>query len=78
MEKILIFLIAFAFVAIGVMLLMGKADFMLDKYRLAFREGKLRNVKIREYDKKARPVVAILFFLVAVLITPKPFSLIPA
>lgn len=65
MEKILMFIIAFVFLAAAVLLLMGKADFLLSKYRLSFREGKLKFVKIREYDKAVRPFMALLLFLIS-------------
>ena len=65
MEKILMFIIAFVFLAAAVLLLMGKAGFLLSKYRLSFREGKLKFVKIREYDKAVRPFMALLLFLIS-------------
>jgi amino acid transporter len=68
MENVVVFIVAFLFVALAVLMLFGKIDFMLAKYKLAFREGRLKHVKIREYDKKARPVIAVLFFLVALLL----------
>ena len=68
MENVVVFIVAFLFVALAVLMLFGKIDFMLAKYKLAFREGRLKHVKIREYDKKARPVIAVLFFLVALMV----------
>lgn len=67
MDKIVVFLVAFILVAFSVLMLFGKIDFMLAKYRFTLRGGKLRKVKSREYDKKARPIIAMLFFLVASL-----------
>ena len=67
MEKIVVFLVAFVLVVIALLMFLGKMDFMLAKYRLTLRDGKLRYVKTREYDKKARPVVAVLFFLIALM-----------
>ena len=68
MEKIVVFLVAFVLVVIALLMFLGKMDFMLAKYRLTLRDGKLRYVKTREYDKKARPVIAVLFFLVALMV----------
>ena len=67
MEKIVVFLVAFVLVVIALLMFLGKMDFMLAKYRLTLRDGKLRYVKTREYDKKARPVVAVLFLLIALM-----------
>ena len=68
MEKIVIFLVAFVLVAFAVLMVWGKIDFMLAKYKLRIKDGKLRYVKSHEYDKKARPIIAILFFLVALIL----------
>ena len=46
---------------------MGKADGMMAKYKLAFKEGKPRFVKYREYDtERTRPLFALILFLLAV------------
>lgn len=54
-------------VAFAVVVLMGKADGMMAKYKLAFKEGKPRFVKYREYDtERTRPLFALILFLLAV------------
>lgn len=68
MENVVFFSVAFVLVAIAVLMLLGKIDFMLAKYRLMLKDGKLKYEKTREYDKKARPVIAVLFFLVALMV----------
>ena len=48
---------------------MGKADRMMAKYRLTFKDGKLRFVKYREYDAvRARPLFALVLFIIAVFL----------
>ena len=66
MEGLLNFSVAFVLVAFAVVVLMGKADRMMAKYRLTFKDGKLRFVKYREYDAAcARPFFALALFVVA-------------
>ena len=66
MEGLLNFSVAFVLVAFAVVVLMGKADRMMAKYRLTFKDGKLRFVKYREYDAvRARPLFALALFIVA-------------
>ena len=66
MDGLLNFSVAFVLVAFAVVVLMGKADRMMAKYRLTFKDGKLRFVKYREYDAvRARPFFALVLFLVA-------------
>ena len=66
MDGLLNFSVAFVLVAFAVVVLMGKADRMMAKYRLTFKDGKLRFVKYREYDAvRARPLFALVLFLVA-------------
>lgn len=68
MEKIVIFLVAFVLVALALLMLLGKIDFMLANYRLALIEGKLKFVKRREYDKGARPFLAMIFFVISLFL----------
>jgi hypothetical protein len=68
MNGLLNFIMAFVFVALAVLVLMGKADKMMGKYRLTLKDGKLRFVKIRSYDaKRARPLFALIMVLLAVI-----------
>ena len=67
MNGLLNFIIAFIFVAVGTIVLLGKGDAMMANYRIAFKGGKLRFVKRREYKKSARPLYALLFFLLALM-----------
>ncbi len=67
MDGLLNFSVAFVLVAFAVFVLMGKADGMMAKYKLAFKEGKLKFVKYREYDtERTRPLFALILFLLAV------------
>ena len=67
MDGLLNFSVAFVLVAFAVVVLMGKADGMMAKYKLAFKEGKPRFVKYREYDtERTRPLFALILFLLAV------------
>ena len=67
MDGLLNFSVAFVLVAFAVLVLMGKADGMMAKYKLAFKEGKPRFVKYREYDtRRTRPLFALVLFLLAV------------
>ena len=60
---------AFVLVLFAVLVLLGKADRMMAKYRLSFKDGKLKFVKYREYDAvRARPVFALVLFIIAVLL----------
>ena len=69
MDGLLNFLIAFVLVAFAMVVLMGKADWMLAKYRLTFNEGKLKFVKYREYDaERVRPFFALILFVVALFL----------
>lgn len=86
MDGLLNFSMAFLLLAFAVLVIMGKADFMMAKYKLAFKERRLAFVKIREYDaRRARPFFALIFFILAVflvfeyLLRPLPewYALIP-
>ena len=61
MDGLLNFFVAF------VLVLMGKADRMMGKYKTVFKDGKLKFVKYREYDtERSRPLFALMLFIVAV------------
>ena len=67
MDGLLNFSVAFVLVAFAVLVLMGKVDGMMAKYKPASREGKLKFVKYREYDtERTRPLYALVLFLLAV------------
>lgn len=67
MDGLLNFSVAFVLVAFAVLVLMGRVDGMMAKYKLASREGKLKFVKYREYDtERTRPLYALVLFLLAV------------
>ena len=69
MEGLFNFLVAFALVALAVIVLMGKADGLMSKYRLTFKDGKPRFVKYRSYDpRRARPLFALMMSLVAAFV----------
>ena len=66
MDGLLNFFVAFVLVLFAVLVLMGKADRMMGKYKPVFKDGKLRFVKYREYDAvRARPLFALILFVVA-------------
>lgn len=67
MDGLLNFMVAFVLVVFAVLVLMGKADRMMGKYRLTFEEGKVKFVRYREYDtKRTRPLFALMLFVLAV------------
>ncbi len=69
MDGLVNFSIAFVLVAFAVVVLMGKADWMMAKYRLIFKDGRLKFVKHREYDvERARPLFALILFVVALFL----------
>lgn len=69
MDGLLNFSLAFVLLACAVFVLFGKVDRMMAKYRLTFKDGKLKFVKYREYDAKcARPLFALILSLLAVFI----------
>ena len=68
MENFVVFLVAFVLVVFAVLMLMGKIDFMLANYRLALIDRKLKFVKRREYDKGARPFLALMFFVISLFL----------
>ena len=69
MEGLLNYSVAFVLVAFAVVVFMGKADKIMAKYRMVFKDGKLKFVKYCEYDAgRARPFFALIFFLLAVFL----------
>ena len=69
MDGLLNFFVAFVLVLFAVLVLMGKADRMMGKYKTVFKDGKLKFVKYREYDtERSRPLFALMLFIVAVFI----------
>ena len=67
MDGLLNFFVAFVLVLFAVLVLMGKADRMMGKYKTVFKDGKLKFVKYREYDtERSRPLFALILFIVAV------------
>ena len=69
MDGLLNFSVAFVLVVFAVVVLMGKADALMAKYRLSFKDGKPRFVKYREFDaKRARPLFALIFLVLAVFL----------
>ena len=67
MDGLVNFSVAFVLVAFAVVVLMGKADGMMGKYKAVFKDGKLKFVKYREYDtERARPLFALVLFMLAV------------
>ena len=69
MDGLVNFSVAFVLVAFAVVALMGKADWMMAKYRLTFKDGKPKFVKYREYDaERARPLFALILFVVALFL----------
>lgn len=69
MEGLLNFSLAFVLVAFAVLVLLGKADGMMEKNKLRFKDGRLRFTVYRRYDAKcARPYFAALLFLIAVFL----------
>ena len=69
MDGLLNFLLAFVLVVFAVLVLLGKADGMMAKYKLTIEEGKLKFVKYCRYDaKRARPFFALVLFLIAAML----------
>lgn len=69
MDGLLNFFTAFVLVLFAVLVLFGKADGLMAKYKLTFKEGKPAFVKYRRYDaKRTRPFFASILFLLAVFI----------
>ena len=69
MDGLLNFSMAFLLLAFAAFVIMGKADFLVGKYRLTFKDGKLKYVKFREYDvRRARPFFALVLFIIAVFL----------
>lgn len=69
MDGLVNFSVAFVLVAFAVVVLMGKADWMMAKYRFTFKDGKPKFVKYREYDaERTRPLFALILFVVALFL----------
>ncbi|MBQ5888644.1 MAG: hypothetical protein IIW77_05150 [Bacteroidaceae bacterium] len=68
MDGLLNYSLAFVLVAFALFVLRGKADWVMGKYKPAIKERKLVLVKYREYSKRARPLFALVLFLLAVFI----------
>lgn len=69
MDGLLNFSMAFLLLAFAVLVIMGKADFMMVKYRLAMKNRRLTLAKYCKYDKKrARPFLALALFAIAVFL----------
>ena len=66
MDGLLNFTVAFVLVAFAIVVLLGKADGIMAKYKLAFKDGKLKFVKFRKYDaERVRPLFALILFVFA-------------
>ena len=69
MDGLLNFLMAFVFMLFAVLVLFGKADRLMARYRLVLKDGKLKSVKYREYDaERTRPLFALILFVLAVFV----------
>ena len=61
--------LALALVIFALIVLMGKADWGMGKYKPAIKERRLVLVKFRKYDpRRARPLFALVLFILAVFI----------
>ena len=69
MDGLLNFLMAFVFMLFAVLVLFGKADRLMVRYKLVLKDGKLKSVKYREYDaERTRPLFALILFVLAVFV----------
>ena len=69
MDGLLNFSLAFLLVAFALLVLLGKADAMMTKYKLVKKDDKLKFVAYRRYDaRRVRPLFALVLFLLAVFI----------
>ena len=69
MDGLLNFSLAFLLVAFALLVLLGKADAMMTKYKLVKKDGKLKFVAYHRYDVgRTRPLFALVLFLLAVFI----------
>ena len=56
-------------VAFALLILMGKADWLMTKYKPAIKERRLVLVKYRSYDpKRTRPLFALALFVLALFV----------
>ena len=66
MDGLLNFLMAFVFMLFAVLVLFGKADRLMARYKLVLKDGKLKSVKYREYDaERTRPLFAHILYVLA-------------
>ena len=69
MDGLLNFSMAFLLLAFAVLVIMGKADFLMVKYKLAIKNRRLTVVKYCKYDeKRTRPFFALVLFIIAVFL----------
>ena len=69
MDGLLNFSLAFLLVAFALLVLLGKADAMMTKYKLVKKDDKLKFVAYRRYVAgRTRPLYALVLFLLAVFI----------
>ena len=63
------YLLALALVIFALFVLLGKADWLMAKYKPAIKERRLVLVKYRSYDsRRARPLFALVLFLLALFV----------
>lgn len=69
MGGLLNYLLALALVIFALFVLLGKADWLMAKYKPAIKERRLVLVKYRSYDsRRARPLFALVLFLLALFV----------
>ena len=61
--------LALLFVLFALLILMGKADWLMSKYKPSIKERRLVLVKYRSYDpRRTRPLFAFTLFLLALFV----------
>ena len=69
MSGLLNYLFALVLVAFALYILLGKADWLMAKYKPAIKERRFVLVKYRQYaPRRARPLFALALFVLAVFI----------
>ena len=69
MSGLLNYSVALVLVAFALFVLLGKADWLMAKYKPAIKERRLVLVKYRSYDsRRARPLFALVLFLLALFV----------
>ena len=69
MSGLLNYSLATVLVVFALFVLMGKADWLMAKYKPAIKERRLVLVKYRSYDsRRARPLFALVLFLLALFV----------